>query len=455
MGLEPSLKSGNDWWVTEDGNWNQVCNAGMIFGALAVYDENKEFAQKIINRSVESVKLAMRVYEPDGAYPEGYSYWAYGTTFNVYLVDALVKAYKTDFGLLESKGFMKTPSYLLHMVGPTTLNFNYSDGEAKSKLNPAMFWFANKLKNPSLLFSESKLLQIKDNLSGRELPAIMIWGAGIKLNMLPTPQQVTWKGQGKNPVALMRTSWKDDAIYVGIKGGSPDNGHGHMDVGSFVMDAMGVRWAMDFGGQEYNSLESKGVDLWSRKQNSQRWQVFRYNNLAHNTLTFNGAYQLVNGYAPIKNSTSDKAFMSSIVDLTAVYKNDVSGAARGIAIIDESYVFVRDEINLIKDLTTVRWSMVTPATVKIISNNTAELTQYGKTVVLKVQEPSTVTLKTWPTNSSSEYDAPNPGTTIIGFETKVASKGSIAFSVLLIPQNQSKVEEKKVPPLNQWNTSIK
>ena len=30
-----------------------------------------------------------------------------------------------------------------------------------------------------------------------------------------------------------------------------------MDVGSFVFDSDGVRWAMDFGQQEYESLESK------------------------------------------------------------------------------------------------------------------------------------------------------------------------------------------------------
>ena len=66
-----------------------------------------------------------------------------------------------------------------------------------------------------------------------------------------------WVGQGKNPVALMRTSWTDtNAIYVAMKGGSPSVNHGHMDVGSFIMEANGERWAMDFGMQDYNSLET-------------------------------------------------------------------------------------------------------------------------------------------------------------------------------------------------------
>ncbi len=82
-------------------------------------------------------------------------------------------------------------------------------------------------------------------------------------------------GQGKNPVASLRTSWTDsNAIYLGLKAGSPFVTHGHMDAGSFLMEADGVRWAMDFGAQEYESLESKNIGLWDNKQEGQRWQIF-------------------------------------------------------------------------------------------------------------------------------------------------------------------------------------
>lgn len=76
-----------------------------------------------------------------------------------------------------------------------------------------------------------------------------------------------------------------------------------MDIGSFVMEADGVRWAMDLGLQDYNSLETKGVNLWGSGQNSQRWEVFRYNNFVHNTLTVNNQLQRVDGYAPITRSS--------------------------------------------------------------------------------------------------------------------------------------------------------
>ncbi|MEY4930373.1 MAG: hypothetical protein RI909_1097, partial [Bacteroidota bacterium] len=72
LGIEPSFEKENNFWLQEDTNWNQVCNASLILGALAIYEVNQELAQKVINRSIASVQLAMKGYEPDGTYAEGY-----------------------------------------------------------------------------------------------------------------------------------------------------------------------------------------------------------------------------------------------------------------------------------------------------------------------------------------------------------------------------------------------
>ena len=51
--------------------------------------------------------------------------------------------------------------------------------------------------------------------------------------------------------------------------------------------------------QEYYSLEKEGVRLWNGNQDGQRWDVFRYNNFVHNTLTVNGEKHQVKGTVPI------------------------------------------------------------------------------------------------------------------------------------------------------------
>ena len=114
-----------------------------------------------------------------------------------------------------------------------------------------MFYFAEKTRDPSLLWTERATLMRSDArrlARNRLLPAAMVFGRGIDIATASPPARTTWSGGGKNPVAMMRTSWTDPAaIFVGVKGGSASDNHAHMDAGSFVMEADGVRWAMDFG----------------------------------------------------------------------------------------------------------------------------------------------------------------------------------------------------------------
>ena len=432
-GLEPSFDPEYNWWLETDGNWNQVCNASMALGALAIYEENPTWTMDIINRSVQSVQLPMKAYEPDGGFPEGYMYWGYGTTFNVYLISALEEAFGTDFGLAADPGFLKTGYFLLNMIGPSGAPFNFSDCGTDLKPNPAMFWLAHRNGDHSLVFNEKEILK-KHLYPARDLPFLMMWGANIRLNGLKAPKTLMWAGRGKNPVALMRTSWKPDALFIGIKGGGAlENGHSHLDAGSFVMDALGERWAMDLGGQQYEPVERKGLDLWSRKQNSDRWKLFRYSNMAHNTLSFDESLQSVDGYASMINYSDSKDFQYAIISLSDTYKNFVRKAERGVAIVNSSYAVVRDEIETSDRSSTLRWTMVTPASVRILSPSQAELSQNGKKVLIQVVEPEEVSLVTWSTDPPNDYDEPNPGTTRVGFELATTANESLGIQVNLIP----------------------
>ncbi len=455
-GIEPSLNSKYNSWLKGTNNWNQVCNAGMAYGAMAIYEDYPELSAKIINRALESVALPMGDYAPDGAYPEGYGYWGYGTSFNVMFISALERLFGKDFGLSQKPGFLKTAGYLENMTGPSGDPFNYSDAGSKGSLHPAMFWFAQKLKDPSLLWVErSRLINSspQSHIRNRLLPAILLWSNGIRINSITPPKTKMWVGKGKTPVALMRTSWTDSGIFVGMKGGSPSAGHAHMDVGSFVMEADGERWAMDFGMQKYESLESKGVQLWGRTQDAQRWEVFRYNNFVHNTLTINGQLQKVKGYAPIIGSSSDPQFMNATVDLTQLYKGVVDKAIRGVGIVDQKYVVVRDEIETLDSIANIRWTLLTSADVKIIDKNQIELTKDNKKLILKVLEPDNIDLKTWTTVPPHRYDAPNPGTILTGFEVRLPPKTKTAITVVLIPEGSGKTVIEEIQPLQKWNSS--
>lgn len=449
-GLEPSMKPSFNSWLKATHNWNQVCNAGMTFGAIAIYEDHPELAKDIIQRSIASIQLPMADYNPDGAYPEGYGYWVYGTSFNLMFLSAIEKLYGHDFKLSDTPGFLKTAAYFENMVGTSGKAFNYSDAGGGTGLTGSVFWFAKKTGDASLLYNQVKFLDKKMG-GDRLFPAIMIWGRGLSLSNIKEPEKLIWTGQGPNPVALMRSSWKDpNAIYVGFKAGSPSVNHGHMDVGSFVMDALGQRWSMDFGMQEYESLESKGIKLWGKEQGSQRWDVFRYNNLAHSTLTIDSQYQKVDGYAKIDAFTDAPAFLSATSDLTAVYKNQINKLVRGVAIVNKSYVVIRDELETSENGKVLRWNMLTPAQVEINDKGQAVLAQNGQKLILKVLEPSNIALKTWTTNSSKSYDAPNPNTTFVGFELALRQNTSQPVTVVLVPESVEIPKKKDITPLKFW-----
>ncbi len=452
-GLEPSYNEDYNWFLQAEHNWNQVCNAGMTFGALAIREDHPGLADSVIDRAFETIPLAMHDYRPDCAYPEGYGYWGYGTNFNVVFLSAVEKALGTDRELSASPGFLKTAGFLQHMLAPSNICYNWGDCGARGNLNPAMFWFAAKNNDPSLLWSERKFLETDDYSKFARhqfLPVLMIWGKDIQMDKIQAPDSKVWMGQGKNPVCLMRTSWTDpDAIYLGFKAGSPSVNHGHMDIGSFVMEADGIRWVSDFGAQSYESLESKGMSIFGRSQDAERWTIFRLNNYAHSTLTINDELQKVEGYAKIDRHSEQDDFMFAVSDISSLYKGLLKKAVRGAGIKDGKYIVVRDEVETNDKPAKVRWNLVTPADVEL-GKKGAILTKDGETLYLKVQGPDNIKMRTWSTAPTNDYDAENPGTIMVGFECNLPANSIETFEVLLVPEKSKEDAEFLDVSLDEW-----
>ena len=414
-GFKPSYDTAYNWFVDAEHNWNQVCNGGLAFGAIAVAESEPEWAQKIIDRAIDKVRLPMRHYAPDGAYPEGPGYWGYGTLFNVLLIGGLESTFGTDYGLSQMPGFMQTGTYEMQMASPLIKHFNYMDNSYEPESSSAPFWFYSKTQDPSVLCQQVSILQrdtAKKYLKDRVLPAMLIWGAGAPMEKAVAPQETFWAGRGNTPVCVMRSGWGDpNARFVGVKLGSPSINHGHMDVGSFVFEADGVRWAIDLGSEDYNTTETRGVDLWNMAQQSQRWDVFRYNNRSHNTLTFNDKLQRVNGSAQIIESDSATARRFVKTDLTPVYAGQVDKVERTISLVDNDYLLIEDEITAGKNYTRMR------STPKILSDNTVMLEQDGKRCLLKIESETPIVWRFEKTPTVNTFDSPNPDVTMVVFDT--------------------------------------
>ena len=451
-GIEPSFK--NTGWVRGGNNWNQVCNGGITLGALAIMEDEPELARKIVHRAVNGVQVVMKHYEPDGAYPEGPGYWVYGTSYNVVLLAALESVLGTDFGLSKAGGFASSASYFLHVTGPTGLYFNYPDSGSRGGFQPAVFWFAQKYNQPSLAWHQDQLWKDAAGRGGSALvgsrlaPLLLAWRGSEEA----VPADLCWKGRGSNSIAMFRSSWTDrDAVYLAIKGGSPSVSHGHMDVGSFVVDADGVRWAVDLGPESYHKIESRGMSLWGRSQGAERWKIFRYNNLSHSTLVVNGEHQRVDGSAPIVRYSSDRSFPHVVFDMSTVYKGQLAEAVRGGALLPGGQVVIQDEFKAGDKAATVRWAMVTPAKVSITGNKDALLKKDGKTMRFTVVTDAKIRLQTYSTAPQADYDASNGDTRLIGFEVSLSSGQSARTVVVMSPSKAKGNAAIDLPGLLEWS----
>jgi hypothetical protein len=418
-------------------NWNQVCNAGLVLGALAIYDEEPEISKGIIEKSVQSIPLAMKSYGPDGAYPEGYSYWGYGTGFQVTMMAALESALGTDYKLSEDKGFMHSPYYMLMMLAPSGLCYNFGDSGSKPPFQPAMFWFSAKLNDASILFHEQKTLsKMAKGDNGGMLPNVLIFSKDVKFETTKVPNTNFYSSQGAKPIFIYRSGWNDkNDAYLGVVGGRANASHGHMDAGSFVYEKNGVRWALELGLQSYITLESKGVDLWNNKQEGQRWDIFRLGNTGHSTLTINGEKHLVAGEATMINTFQTTDIKGAELDLSPIFAKSVQHVIRKVYLDSKNDLHVNDKIKTKEISANIVWQMVAPKEAKIVGDNQIELTKDGQKMILTVESPASVTMKIWSNEPVNTYDQDNPGTIRVGFETTILPNSEAELVIKLASQN--------------------
>ena len=460
-GLRPALeeKASFNSWQRNENNWNQVCFGGLTLGALAIAEDEPELSAKILLLAKAGIVHGLKPYVPDGVYPEGPGYWSYGTNYQVLMIAAMKSALGTDWGLPSSPGLCASAGAYLEMVGPSGLAFNYSDGTAATSLEPALFWFARQVNDPGLVRMERGFFETvsKGGKTGelgetnRFYPLSLLWwpspGAFEASPSLP----LCWQGRGANPIGVFRSSWTEPgALYLAFKGGSAGLSHAHMDAGTFVFEADGVRWAQDLGAQDYESLESKKIDLWNKKQDSQRWQVFRLNNFSHNTLTIDGQLHRVAGSAEFVAFSGNRASAFGVLDMSAVFAGQATAVKRGYRMLEGRSVLIQDEISGAKPGVSVRWAMVTGAEV-VVNGPQATLRENGHELRVELLGATKTAFSVISADPPANgYDAPNPGRRILVATVPVGADGSVRIAVWLKPQSAGAQLAPELIELKDW-----
>lgn len=426
-------------------NHTQVINAGLVITALALDDKYPKLCEKMITLSKGAMFKAMtHIYSPDGVYAEGPSYWQYGTTFNILMIDALQTALNDDWGLMHVNGFESTGTFEMHSISPTYRYFNFADSTEQARIAPAMYWLGKAFKEPAYIkFMASWLKNIFDrtaaanneplvSLSGnfsnkalsRFFPLAAIWYYKSPELETHVPLKIVFKEKG---VVVLRTKWNDEsALYLAIKGGKNGVSHSHLDLGSFVLESDGVRWAIDFGRELYNL---PGISKYKKK--GKRWDYYRINTESHNTIMINGKNQAVRGTSKIiKYDFSDQLSQVQL-DLTNAYLDSATSIKRTFSMVNGQDVVIRDDI-IGKTGDDIRWAMVTPASIKIM-NNKAILSLDQKKLYAAIIAPEDANFKSISTTPQNPDEKQNEGTEMLTVTT-VAKSTHTKIEVILSTQ---------------------
>ncbi len=385
-GLNPSFDKPM-WWISANNNWNEVCHAGMIAAALATADVNPELSARTIGRALDNLPYALMEYEPDGIYPEGPSYWGYGTGYAIIASSMLTSALGTDFGIAEYPSFMESARFILLATAPSGDYFNFSDcGLHRSNQTAVLLsWFA--AKTGDALYFDEKFFDHPTSI-GRLAGPGLVWLSQYRQTKKST-LPLNWYGEGHNPVVVFRGG-KDDPghFYFAAKGGSASVNHGNMDAGTFILELNGVRWVIDPGTQNYNQLEQAGFDLWHMCQDCQRWTLLTKSNKGHSTLTVDDARHNVKGYAPITEFKDGKK-PEVTIDMTEIFDGHLKSALRKFVKESNRSLLVEDKVVPESTTKKVTWALMTTAEV-VPQEKGALLKQDGQTLRLTILEPANV-----------------------------------------------------------------
>jgi hypothetical protein len=361
-------------WAMNYYNWNNVCNGGMIVGCLAVADEEPEIAEKVLAYALQSGRRGLSTYAPDGGWPEGPGYWEYATIHTLLAAYALRSATGGDCGMLEHEGLSQSGYFPYYLTGSSGQSFNFADADPNGRPRNQQFalakWFAD-----STLACIAREVSQADGVNAFDL----IWfdPRGSLQEVLALPLDRRFR---RAETVTMRSAWKDpQAIFVGLKAGNNASGHSHLDLGTFVLDALGQRWADELGPMVYQLPGYFGKE---------RFTYYRSGTVGHNTLSIDAKNQNPKAVCaiPVFKAEKDDAF--AVADLTAAYSPAAEQVLRGIWLRDgRRRVLVQDELKLAAPAEIV-WQMHTQAAISLNPQKTvATLAKNNKTLYARILVP--------------------------------------------------------------------
>jgi hypothetical protein len=424
-------------WTRAFYNANIVCNAGMGLGALAIAGDSapdkagpdKSIDDKcsaVLRYVFESIPHGLATYGVEGSWPEGPAYWESVTMYGCAFFAALQTALGNDYGLSASHGVDRAGRFRIYMTGPAGKGFNFADSVDDAGAAPEMFWLAKRFGNPVFAWSEQKLLERSTHPDAYDL----VWfDRDAKSPQQPPawPLDAIFRGVD---ITCFRSAWDDpNALYLAVKGGDNKAAHAHLDLGSFVLDAGGVRWGADLGPDDYDL-----PGYFAR----QRWSYYRTRTEAHNTLLIDEQNQDPRAEARITRQEFAPDFSWVQLDLSRAHPGKVKQWLRRFAMAQRQAVLTGDSVRCDQPVEII-WGMMTDAEITV-TGQTAILRKNGWNLAAEIRTPRHAVFDVAPVRSSPPQAAnPNFRKLVVRLGDKVTE---LDLTIILTPYRDGQTKPK-------------
>ena len=388
-------------YSTATDSWNIIGTSAMAVTAFAllgtdylnngfIYDESKapekdtaeltyvKAALNIISSNVYGVtQIGLDMYAPDGSFIESPTKWSDATEALITLAWTLESVIGNDMNLSNTWALGKSFYYAYQVEYKTTDGYkywNYHDSEGDYISTDFAYYAAGVLGDVTIAAIRTEQIGFKP-VSMWDVLAYKPEYVTAELNKTGSNFSLDYTLESCEGV-ISRSSWEDDALYVGVMGNANNAPGGQLDSGNFVYANKGIVWFGDLGAEVHTVYGYSDV--------SYRYGYYRHTAEGANTVIvttkINEAVmpygQAIEAGGRISDYYSSEYGMYTIINNSGVYLDKATSAKRGVLLTnDRRTVVIQDELTF---KATEECAWVTQATYDSITLN-----DQGRTAILK------------------------------------------------------------------------
>lgn len=439
-------------WLFSNNNHTIMDNSLTFLAAMAIADTGIDFSVDIMDHALECLEPTIKRWYPDSAWFEGLGYWGWAGPYMARLLLTMKNAFGHCYGYDDIDCLVNAADFPIYAQSSQGA-FIWNDMDTSiDQLSPIIYAFG-VLKNDVALqkfaLDRCDVADSVDPVFCLEYNPKTNYGEQMQLSLDKHFRDVD--------LVTMRSSFNtDQEIWCGMAVQESRSNNGMMNSGTLALDALGERWIMNHGYENYYS------DYWDQDRN--RWNYYRTRAEGNSCIVIDPSKkggQNVDSKDIIDTFVSGEDGAYAISDLTETYSGQVSSYKRGISLTNNRRSFVvQDELTLSKNANVYSFFNIYKADIEILSDKKSAIISKGnKKLYVEVYsdrsfEFSVMDCEPLPTSPTpSNPNSPNPDfqKLAIYFSNIGSANIRVSFTPYLCDEELDSVKGAAYVPLAGWS----